>query len=91
MTDQHDHYGSYLYAGLYLKQIMTQWKSAGFDISKKPEIIATLYNVGFANSKPKADPLSGGAAIPVGDQVKSFGTLGAEFYNSSELLDEFPR
>lgn len=95
MTDQHDHYGSYLYAGLYIKQITTQWKKAGFDLwsskSKRPDIIATLYNVGFANSKPKADPQSGGAPIPVGNRVYSFGSLGGEFYASSVLLDEFPR
>lgn len=91
MTDQHAHYYSYLYAGLYLKQITQQWKSVGFDISNKPEILSTLYNVGFANSKPKADPQSGGAPIPIGDRVYSFGTIAAEFYNSNELVDQFGR
>jgi hypothetical protein len=95
MTDQHDHYYSYLYAGLYIKEIETQWKSAGFDISTgnklRPDIIATLYNVGFANSKPNANPQSGGAPIPVGTQTWSFGSLAQSFYNSNELLDEFPK
>jgi hypothetical protein len=91
MTDQHDHYYSYLYAGLYLHEIETQWKSAGFDISARPEILSTLYNVGFANSKPNANPQSGGAAITLDTQTESFGTLAAQFYNSNELLDEFPR
>ncbi len=91
MTDQHDHYYSYLYAGLYLKEIETQWKSAGFDISNRPEILSTLYNIGFAGSKPNASPQSGGAAITLGDKTYSFGALAAQFYNSSELLDEFPR
>lgn len=91
MTDQHDHYYSYLYAGLYFKQILTQWKSAGYDISKKPDILATLYNIGFTNSKPNANPKSGGAEIKIGERVYSFGSLGAEFYNSNELSEEFPR
>ncbi|MES2213536.1 MAG: hypothetical protein V4473_01695 [Patescibacteria group bacterium] len=91
MTDQHAHYYSYLYAGLYLKQIVTQWKNAGFDISDRPEILSTLYNIGFKNSKPNPNPSSGGAQIPVGDKVYSFGTLAGDFYNSNELLDEFPK
>jgi len=91
MTDQHDHYFSYLYAGLYLHEVETQWKSAGFDISTRPEIISTLYNIGFANSKPNANPQSGGAAITIGTQTMSFGTLAAQFYNSNELLNEFPK
>lgn len=91
MTDQHDHYYSYLYAGLYLKQVITQWKIAGFDISKRPDILSTLYNIGFKGSKPNADPKSGGAEIKIGETSYSFGSLGAEFYNSNELLEEFPK
>jgi hypothetical protein len=91
MTDQHAHYYSYLYAGLYIKQIETEWKRAGYDISNRPDIIATLYNIGFANSKPNPDPQSGGAEIKIGDRTYSFGSLGKEFYDSNELLDEFPR
>lgn len=91
MTDQHDHYWSYLYAGLYIHQIENQWKHEGFDISKRPDIIATLYNVGFINSKPNANPQSGGASIPLNGQTWSFGSLAQSFYNSSELLDQFPR
>ncbi len=91
MTDQHNHYYSYLYAGLYIKQIIAQWSASGFDISKKPDIISTLYNIGFTNSKPNANPSSGGAPIPIGDRIYSFGSLAGEFYYSNELLDEFPR
>lgn len=91
MTDQHAHYYSYLYAGLYLKQIITQWNKAGYDISNRPDVLTTLYNIGFKGSKPNADPKSGGAEIKIGETSYSFGSLGAEFYNSNELLDEFPR
>lgn len=91
MTDQHDHFYSYLYAGLYIHEIENQWSSAGFDISNRPDILATLYNVGFTNSKPNADPKSGGAAIPVWTQTWSFGALAQSFYDSNELTDEFPK
>ena len=91
MTDQHNHYYSYLYAGLYLNQIMHQWKAAGFDISNRYEILSTLYNIGFTHSLPNADPKSGGAPIPIGNQVLSFGTLASQFYNSNELVNEFPK
>lgn len=91
LTDQHDHYYSYLYAGLYLHEIEQQWKSAGFDISNRPDILATLYDVGFANSQPKADPQSGGASFQINGVMWSFGSLAASFYNSNELIEEFPR
>jgi len=91
MTDQHNHYGSYLYAGLYLRQIMQQWKQAGFDISNRVDILGTLYNIGFRGSKPNANPQSGGAQITIGTRTYSFGSLAQEFYDSNELVEEFPR
>lgn len=91
MTDQHDHYYSYLYAGIFLKQIMTQWEKAGFPINDKPDIIATLYNLGYSKSQPHANPESGGAQITVSGTSYSFGSLGAIFYYSDELSDIFPR
>lgn len=91
MTDQHDHYWSYLYAGLYLKQIMTQWERAGFSISDRPDILSTLYNIGFRYSVPKADPQVGGAAITVPGGTRSFGRLAGEFYESDLLTDIFPK
>lgn len=91
MTDQHNHYWSYLYAGLYLKQIQAQWRSAGFPIEGNVAVLATLYNIGFERSVPKADPQVGGAAITVGGKTYSFGGLAAEFYYSDLLLDVFPR
>lgn len=85
-----NHYYSYLYAGLYLKQMMTQWKNAGFDISTRPEVIGTLFNVGFPQSKPNANPKVGGSKIQIGETQYSFGRLSYEFYYSGELLTEFP-
>jgi hypothetical protein len=91
VTDGHNHYYTYLYAGIFLKQIQKQWQNAGFDISNKPEILATLYNIGFIHSKPKADPESGGAEIQINNIKYSFGELTYEFYYSDELTDIFPR
>ena len=90
ITDENDHYYSYLYAALYLKQIMKQWQNAGFDISNRPDILSTLYNIGFNNSYPNADPHSGGAIIEIGGKSHSFGSLATEFYYSDELRDYFP-
>lgn len=86
-----DHYYAYLYAALYLKQIEAQWERAGFPITDRPEILSTLYNIGFANSKPNSAPQAGGAEIEVNGTIYSFGGLAYEFYWSDELLNEFPR
>lgn len=90
ITDEHDHYYAYLYAALYNKQIIAEWQKSGFDISNRPEILATLYNIGFTNSKPKADPQVGGAEIDIAGKKYSFGGLAYEFYYSGELLNELP-
>ncbi len=91
LTDNKSRYYSYLYTGLYLRQIQEQWTKQGFDISKRPEILTTLFNIGFKHSKPKTDPKAGGAFIEIENVPYSFGTFGAEFYYSDELLEEFPR
>ncbi len=91
VTDEHNHYYSYLYAAIFLKQLEKQWSATGFNISDKPEILATLYNIGFAHSIPKADPKVGGADITIAGVTYSFGKLAYEFYYSEELLDVFPR
>jgi len=91
VTDEHNHYYTYLYAAIFLKEIEKQWSNAGFDISGKPEILATLYNIGFAHSIPNANPQVGGAEIEIAKTKYSFGGLAYEFYYSNELLDIFPR
>lgn len=91
MTDQHNHYWSYLYAGLFIKQIEAQWRTAGFPIDENVGIISTLYNIGFLKSVPKADPQVGGAAITIGATTYSFGGLASAFYYSDLLIDVFPR
>lgn len=91
MTDQYDHYYSYLYAGLYLKQLETQWEKLGHPITGRVDILSTLYNIGFDRSVPKENPQVGGAAITLGENTYSFGGLAAAFYESALLTDIFPR
>jgi len=90
LTNPRNHTYPYLYAGLYLRQVMQQWKRSGYDISRRPEILATLYNLGFEVSKPKPDPKTGGSRIKINDRDYTFGGLGYEFYYSGELAAEFP-
>lgn len=91
IVDEHDHYYSYLYTAIYLKEIMQEWSRAGFDISNRPEILATLFNIGFANSKPNANPRVGGSEIDIDGVTYSFGGLAGLFYNSDELIELFPK
>lgn len=91
LTDYKDRYYSYLYTALYLKQFAKGWEKSGFDISDRPEILATLFNIGFDNSRPNANPQSGGAAIEIGNQTWSFGRFAGEFYKSDALSDIYPK
>lgn len=86
LTDDKNHYYSYLYAALYLKQLESAWNKAGYDISNRPEILATLFNIGFENSHPNRDPKVGGAEIDLYGRKYSFGAIAFYFYFS----DEFP-
>ena len=90
ITDTKDTYYSYLYAGLFMREVSAQWKAAGYDISNRPDALSTLYNLGFNRSIPKPDPAAGGAPITVNGELYNFGELGYEFYYSGELIQEFP-
>jgi len=90
ITDAKNPYYSYLYAGLYMKEIIVQWQKSGYDISNRPEILATLYNLGFYYSVPKENPLAGGTIININNKDYTFGDVAYEFYYSGELSDIFP-
>lgn len=91
LTNADDHYYSYLYTALYLREIMAHWEAAGFPINDRPDILITLFNIGFDRSNPNASPAAGGASISVGGQSYPFGVLGGAFYGSDELTDVLPR
>ena len=90
ITDTSNPYYSYLYVGLYMREIIAQWQRSGFDISNRPEIVATLYNLGFNYSLPKENPIVGGAEIIVNGADYTFGDIACEFYYSDELSDIYP-
>ncbi len=90
ITDQHNHVYGYKYAALYVLQIESQWKKAGFSIINKPGIIATLWNLGFEKSKPNANPKTGGAVLTINDTEYSFGEIARLFYYSDEMIELFP-
>jgi hypothetical protein len=90
ITNAKDPYYSYLYVGLYIRQIMTQWQRAGFNINNRPEILATLYNLGFYYSIPKENPMVGGAVININNKDYTFGDIAYEFYYGGDLSDIFP-
>jgi len=90
LTSYKNHFYSYLYAALNVKQINVQWERSGFPINERPEILATLYNIGYEVSIPKENPVVGGSGINIKGRMYSFGAVAYEFYYSGELYDLFP-
>lgn len=90
IIDEHNHLYSYRYAALYVAQIESQWKKAGYPIKDNPAVIATLWNLGFDKSRPNANPKSGGAVIDIDGVPYSFGSLAEQFYYSDELVEIYP-
>jgi len=90
LTDDSNHYYSYLYTALFIKQVETQWANDGYPITDRPEITATLFNLGFVHSEPKDNPEVGGSDITAGDKTYTFGGLAFDFFYSNELGKTFP-
>lgn len=90
LVDYRNHLYSYLYTACILHQTMLQWKRAGYDISNRPDILFTLFNVGFAQSVPKPNPVCGGSHIKIHGETYTFGAIGFDFYYSGELVEDFP-
>lgn len=90
IIDEHDRTYAYVYAALYVAQIQSQWEKAGFPINNRPDIIATLWNLGFEKSSPKANPQSGGSIMEIHGTTYSFGKLAHDFYYSDEMIELFP-
>lgn len=90
LTNAKDHEYSYLYTAIFIKEITAQWNGEGFDISKNPGAVVTLFNIGFKKSLPNSNPQLGGAPITTGGQTYTYGELGSKFFASKELRDIFP-
>lgn len=90
LVDYRNHLYSYIYTGCILHQTMLQWRRSGYDISDRPDLLFTLFNVGFPQSQPKPDPRCGGSSITVDGNIYTFGAIGFDFYYSGELIEEFP-
>lgn len=90
LVDYRNHLYSYIYTGCILHQTMLQWKRAGFDISDRPDILCTLFNVGFSQSHPHDAPRCGGSHIKVDGRLYTFGAIGFDFYYSGDMSDAFP-
>ncbi len=91
LTDEKNHYYSYLYTALFIKEIQSQWMASGFDVSHKPEVLVTLFNVGFNASFPNANPTVAGSSITLGGHTYTYGEFGTLIYNSNELSATFPK
>ncbi|MCO5259777.1 MAG: hypothetical protein M9916_06505 [Crocinitomicaceae bacterium] len=85
-----NHFYSYLYTALLLRQYQSHWEKSGYTLAYRPEILGTLFNLGYQKSKPGPNPQVGGSNFNVGDNEYTFGGLCFEFYYSGELQDLFP-
>lgn len=90
LTNEKDHSWSYLYGSLELKQFQQQWSRAKHPIDDRPEILATLFNIGFGRSHPSDHPSVGGSTLTIADTKYTFGALAYEWYYSGALSDVFP-
>jgi hypothetical protein len=91
LTDENSHYYSYLYTAVFLKEIEAQWAKSGYDVTQRPDVLVTLFNLGFIESNPNANPRVAGSTITLGGKDYVFGELGTLFYQSDDLLNSFPR
>jgi len=69
-------------AAFHLRQIIERWKKAKFDISNRPDIIATLYSYGLFNRK------DGGEIVPhAKPRSNLFGKIAADFFYSEKIKE----
>lgn len=66
-------------AAILLCNFSEQWREAGFPIDDRPEILATLFNIGYQRSHPHGAP-----------RANDFGHRVAEFMESEECRALFP-
>jgi hypothetical protein len=74
-----------LLAAFHIKQMVQRWQKGGYDISYRPDIIATLYTYGLTNRE------TGKEIAPHANPKSNFlGRVAKIFYESSKLQDKFP-
>jgi hypothetical protein len=56
------------YAAYNVFNIIEKRKRAGYDISKNPGVVCTLYNIGNEEKEPNANPKIWGSVIRIGDR-----------------------
>jgi len=85
-----DHRWAYRYAALCLRCIRAQWAEAGVDLSQRPEILMTIYNLGMNKCPPRPNPQAGGAIFTLDGVEYTFGSFAWEFYWSGRAYPELP-
>lgn len=85
-----NHLWAYRYAALCLRSIRAQWAEAGVDLSQRPEILMTIYNLGMNKCPPRPNPQAGGAIFTLDDVEYTFGSFSWEFYWSGRAYPELP-
>ncbi len=85
-----NHLWSYRYAALCLRCIRAQWAEAGVDLSQRPEILMTIYNLGMNKCPPRQNPQAGGAIFSLEEIEYTFGSFAWEFYWSGRAYPELP-
>ena len=73
-----------LYAAAYTSMIIHRWEKSGFSIIDKPEIVATLYNIGPIK-KDGSERL-----LHSNPSANEYGYVALDFYRSDLLRDIFP-
>ncbi|MFC1601534.1 hypothetical protein ACFL34_04215 [Candidatus Sumerlaeota bacterium] len=66
-------------AAVILRLYQAHWRENGFPLDDRPEILATLYNIGYTRSFPKAEP-----------RANDFGKRVLRFMKSKECDTLFP-
>jgi len=88
--NESNHRWAYRYGALCLRCIRNQWMEAGVDLSARPEILLTIYNLGMNKCPPRPNPRAGGAIFRIDGVEYTFGSFAWEFYWSGRAYPELP-
>ena len=78
------------YATFLVNNIATRRRLSGYDISKNPGVLCTLYNLGNPTKKqPHENPQVGWAVIPIGKWKYTYGEIAVWIYQILQIKDTF--